>query len=280
LLKLLLFHIALFSLAADPAIFETRSRTSVTWPALEAAAKDVDVIIFGEDHGDKAGHQWKAQALKLLAAKYPVTLSLEMLERDQQMLVDEFLREEISEKAYLAAGKFWPNYADAYHPLVAIAKEKSLPVVAANVPKRYANLVAKSGLEALYKIRSPYLPPLYLVNLHRQKEYEERVAAQLAGHGNSGGFVPDRQKFIDAQYLWDAAMTDAVAQAFYAHRRKVVQLNGRFHSEKNSGLTHRLRQLGLKVLVVSIFPGNKDQKPEDGDWQLADFLVLTPKKTP
>lgn len=254
-------------------IYQSSKKSKVSWNVLEAAARDVDVIIFGEDHDDKAGHAWKLEALKLLAIKLPVTLSLEMLERDQQVMVDEFLRGDITEKAYLGGSKFWPNYTEHYHPLVAFAKEKDLSVVASNIPKRYANLVAKGGLEALYKIRSPYLPPIYLIRQNRQKDYEDRVAAQLAAHAGSG-FTPDRQKFIDAQYLWDTSMTDAVAAAFYAKGRRVVHVNGRFHSERNSGVAYRLRQLGLKVLVVNIFPG-----PET-DWQLADFLVITPKPVP
>jgi uncharacterized iron-regulated protein len=259
-------------------IYSGAQKAKVDWLQFEEAAAQADVIIFGEEHDDKAGHTWKREALQRLAAKYPVSLSLEMLERDQQVSVDEYLRGEISEQAYLNSDRFWPNYAEHYHPLLKFAKEKKLPVVAANVPKRYANLVAQSGLPALYRVHSPYLPPLYLVAAFRQKHYEERVAAALAVHGMSGNSQMERQKFVDAQYLWDASMSDAVAQAFYVHGRKVVHVNGRFHSEFDSGVTHRLRTLGLRVLTVSIYPA--ENVPEPSDWPRADFLVLTAKEKP
>ncbi len=280
ILLLFLFPTFLYSQAGEnaaPEIYDTKTKSLVSWSAIEEQAKNADVIVFGEEHNDSKGHAWKLEALKKLSAKYPVLLSLEMLERDQQRTVDEFTKGEITEKGFLNSSKFWPNYQTDYHPLVAFAKENSIPVLAANAPRKYVNLVANQGLEVLYKIRSPYLPPRYLYRLHRQKEYEDLIASTLEGHAPAG-FTPDRQKFIDSQYLWDASMADAIAGAFYLTNRKVFQVNGRFHTDSGLGLTYRLRQLGLKVLVLSIFPGFEGQGIADRDWALGDFLILTERK--
>ncbi|TGK02685.1 hypothetical protein EHQ53_13115 [Leptospira langatensis] len=259
---------------ASPEIYDTKTKEKVSWAMIEEKAKDADVIIFGEEHNDKLGHAWKLEALKDLSRKFALTLSLEMLERDQQRSVDEYMRGEITEKGFLNSGKFWPNYQNDYHPLVVYAKEKSISVLAANAPRKYVNLVSNQGLEALYRIRSPYLPPRYLYNLHRQKEYEEAVAAVLGEHGTD----QDKQKFIDAQHVWDSSMADSIVEAHYLLKRKVVQVNGRFHSDKGLGLTYRLRQMGLKVLVLSIFPLEEGKSISDPDWGLADFLVITERK--
>ncbi|TGK06693.1 hypothetical protein EHO59_00705 [Leptospira semungkisensis] len=258
----------------SPEIYDTKTKSKVSWSEIEEKAKDADVIIFGEEHNDKIGHSWKLEALKNLSLKFPLILSLEMLERDQQRSLDEYARGEITEKGFLSSGKFWPNYVSDYHPLVSYAKEKSIPILASNSPRKYVNLVSSQGLDALYKIRSPFLPPRYLYNLHRQNEYEEAVASVLGEHGSGH----DKQKFIDAQHVWDASMADSITESYYLLKRKIVQVNGRFHSDRGLGLTYRLRQMGLKVLVLSIFPTEEGKSFMDADWGLADFLVITERK--
>ncbi|EPG66164.1 ChaN family lipoprotein [Leptospira wolffii] len=261
---------------SSPEIYDTKTKTRTSWASIEERVKDADVIVFGEEHNDSKGHAWKLEALKRLSAKYPISLSLEMLERDQQRSVDEFARDEITEKGFLNSGKFWPNYQTDYHPLVMFAKENRIPILAANAPKKYVNLVSSKGIGALYKIRSPYLPPRYLYKMHRQKEYEELVLSAMSGHSVGMNFDPE--KFLDSQYVWDASMSDAIANAFYANGRKVFQVNGRFHTDSGLGLTHRLRQYGLKVLVLSIFPGFEGENLTDKDWALGDFVILSERK--
>ncbi|TGM12805.1 hypothetical protein EHQ81_13045 [Leptospira selangorensis] len=274
---LLLFPTFLFSQTFNPEVYDSKSKSKVDLSSIIEKAKDADVIIFGEEHNDKVGHAWKLEAFKKLASTYSSLLSLEMLEKDQQRSVDEYCKGEITERGFLNSGKFWPNYQTDYHPMVSFAKEQNLPVLAANAPRKYVNLVSHQGLDSLYKIRSPFLPPRYTYNLFRQKEYEELLSAMIAEHSPTG-FSPDKQKFIDAQYVWDASMADSIAEAYFLLKRKIVHVNGRFHSDKSLGLTYRLKQMGLNVLTVSIFPSEEGKSFQEEDWKLADFLVITERK--
>ncbi|EPG73805.1 PF04187 family protein [Leptospira fainei serovar Hurstbridge str. BUT 6] len=259
-------------------IFDSKSQTRASWTSVESKVREADVIIVGEEHDDEAGHEWQLNTFKKLSESFSITLSLEMLERDQQIIVDEYLKEELTEKGYLNYTKFWPNYSKDYHPLVEVAKIRNIPVLASNAPRRYVNLVSQKGIRSLMKIRSPFLPPRYLLRLHRQVEYEAKLAKAMGGH-HSDGSTSNLQNFVDAQYLWDASMADAIAEEFYTTGRKIVHINGRFHSDQGMGVTYRLRQMGLKVLVFSVFPLEEGKKLGVEEFQLADFLVVTPRKS-
>ena len=77
-------------------------------------------------------------------------------EADNQDKLDKFLAGALSEEDFLATARPWPNYRTDYAPLVNFAKEKKMPVVAANVPRFLAAHVAKNnasteGVEAQYQ---------------------------------------------------------------------------------------------------------------------------------
>ncbi len=78
-----------------------------------------------------------------------MTVSLEMFERDVQPSLDAYLGGTISEEEFLKASRPWPRYATDYRPLVEFAKDRAWPVVAANVPRRYAADIAKTGIASL-----------------------------------------------------------------------------------------------------------------------------------
>ncbi|EQA37574.1 PF04187 family protein [Leptospira inadai serovar Lyme str. 10] len=282
--KILLIFIIPLGLASQPDnpvsenIFDSKSQALVSWANVENKVREADVIIIGEEHDDGAGHEWQLSAFKKLSESFAITLSLEMLERDQQIIVDEYLKEGLTEKGYLNHTKFWPNYLKDYHPLVEVAKIRDIRVLASNAPRRYVNLVSQKGIRSLMKIRSPFLPPRYLVRLHRQVEYEAKLKKAMGGH-HSEGSASNVQNFLDAQYLWDASMADAIAEEFYTTGRRVVHINGRFHSDQGMGVTYRLRQMGLKVLVFSVFPLEEGRKLGTEEFELADFLVVTARKS-
>ena len=63
-----------------------------------------------------------------------------MAEKDTQPVLDDYLDGRIDEEAYLAQNRPWPNYKDAYRPVVEFAKAKHLSVVAAAIPRRLRRL--------------------------------------------------------------------------------------------------------------------------------------------
>jgi hypothetical protein len=86
-----------------------------------------------------------------------------MFERDVQGVVDEYLKGLITESQFKASSRPWEYYDEDYRPMVEAAKEKGVPVIAANVPRRYVNRVSRLGREALFDLppqARAFLPPL------------------------------------------------------------------------------------------------------------------------
>jgi uncharacterized iron-regulated protein len=256
---LLLFAPAV--LAAQPAEHTIRALPSggtVALPALADALAVYDVVFLGEMHDDAAGHRFKAALLEELGRRRPrLLLSLEMFERDVQVAVDEHAAGRMPEEAFLAAARPWPNHADAYRPLLELARARRWPVVAANVPRPLASAVARGGMAAL-----DTLPPerwrwfAARRECAPEGEYHRRFSdamGGMAGHGGHGA----ADRYYAAQCLKDETMAESIVRAREAWPGwGVVHVSGAFHSDFRLGTVERLarRLPRARIAVVSIVP--------------------------
>jgi len=246
----------------------------------------VDVVFLGEQHDDAVGHAVQLeifrQALAAYSPKRNVGLSLEMFERDVQMVLDEYLAGLISETHFISSSRAWGNYKTDYRPLVEMAKEKRLAVIAANAPRRYVNMVSRNGRDALNglsKEAKNWLAPLPFGE--PSEAYAKKFKALM---GPSAEAQMGLDKILASQSLWDATMADSVANYLKKNKEAmVVHLNGSFHSESRLGaVDHLLRYRSkAKVLVVTIryeddFNAFNAAKHTD----LGDYVILTDAKQP
>lgn len=244
--------------------------------ALDAA----DVLFLGEEHNDPVTHAIEAEIFKRAvdqySAKRKVALSLEMFERDVQIVVDEYLSGLISEDHFLLSSRPWKNYKTDYRPLVELAKQNKLSVIAANAPRRYVNMVSRNGRDALNgltKQAREWLAPLPYGQ--PSEAYEKKFRALMAG-------APEAAKMdniVASQALWDATMSNSVAKYLSKNKHAlVVQLNGSFHTASRLGTVEHLLKYRPKtrVLVVTMRP-SADFKTFDkaDDTGTGDFVILT-----
>jgi uncharacterized iron-regulated protein len=272
-------------------------RTGSSFEAMIAAAGEADVIVIGEQHDHKLGHALKLDILRALYARNPnLALSLEMFERDVQLILNEYLAGYISEQHFLQSSRPWPNYRTDYRPLVEFCRENRLPVVAANTPRRYVNIVSRKGQEALKEL--PKESKAFLPRLPFSMEIPAGYARQLdeifhATHDQpsggqtgaaSGGQarpanMPSPENMKQAQGLWDETMADAILKFRRANRgRKVIQVNGSMHSDSWYGLVDRLRKASprLKIALITIKPDSAFPNVSIEEYaQTADFILLT-----
>ncbi|MCW7505123.1 ChaN family lipoprotein [Leptospira paudalimensis] len=257
-------------------IIRTKTSESVSLDDIIRETKQYDVIVLGEEHDNQELHRFYEGFLRKLYAIEVVSLSLEMLEKDQQFIVDEYLNGTISESQFLTSIVHWKNFKTDYLPLVNLTKEYQCKVVAANPPRRYVNLISKKGLLA-YRDFSPtaltFLPQAYTLEKYLTKEYKQRLTDLFGGIEHSNQHKTNLQYMILGQATWDQGMAEAISSEIHKSGKKVVHLNGRFHSDRNGGVVSRLREMGHSVLVLSGFPKGKE---EESDFvKIADFVILT-----
>ncbi len=260
--------------------------TPVSMADIVRAAGNADVVFLGEQHDDPVGHAIEAEVFRRVYAAYSgqrhLNLSMEMFERDVQIVVNEYLNSLITEKQFLDASRPWGNYKTDYRPLVEFAKEKKLPVIAANGPRRYVNMVSRGGRESLSSLTKQakgWLPPL---------PYGEPSAAYSAKFKALMGPSPEAQMGIDkilaSQSLWDASMAYSISRALKEDRKAlVVHLNGGFHIESRLGTVEHLLKYrpNARVIVITMVAADDvktfDKAKHAG---LGDFVILTDAKVP
>ena len=278
-------------------VYDTRRNSFGDFELMLADLAGADVIFVGEQHDDPNTHRLEQAMLDgLRRRKVAVTLSLEMFERDVQETVDKYLSGAIGEPEFLKAARPWPRYATDYRALLELAKAEGWPVVAANVPRRFAADVAKNGRTALDKMAESDRAFAARDLECPQDAYFQRFVAAMGNHaGGKPAEAPATEEAkrqaaaTNERYFWsqcvkDETMAESIAKAFDRRRGQqglIVHVNGAFHSDFGAGTVERTRRrlAGRRVAVVSILPvANVDAlTPAGDDLKRADFLVYTIK---
>lgn len=281
---LLLLPFSIFcqdSIANHYKIYNTQTNKLVPVDDMIGNMDKADVLFFGEEHNDSIGHQLEYIILKKLAERYPgkAALSMEMFETDCQTVLNEYLSGFIREKNFKTDARAWPNYKD-YQPLIEFAKSGHIPVIAANAPARYTNMVNRLGLGSLQQLDATgrsYLPPLPIDTANGP--YLKKFDQIMGDHGSGQGM-----QMYQAQNLWDATMGWSIAKFAKAHRGyKILQINGGFHSEEKLGAAAQLKNYATKVRIlnIAVYSDNSFDKP---DWnkfaQMGDYIILTDPELP
>ena len=253
--------------------------TAATMDELVKAVGAAEVTFIGEFHHDRVAHYLEEQLLRR-TWDARLALSLEMFERDVQCILDEYLAGLIVEKNLITDGRAWKNYPADYRPLVEFAKEKKMPVIAANAPKRYVDRVGRLGAGSLDQIEPEgrrFLPPLPYAKA--SAAYAAKFASIMKEHMGSASSQESAGRSLEAQNLWDASMAYSIAEFMTTHPgSRVLQVNGGFHTSERLGtVEHLLRyRPQTQVLLVAIFPDtgfpafDADSMKGQGD-----FVVVT-----
>ncbi len=236
-----------------------------------AALMEYRVIFFGERHDSRTDHAGELAALSGLADRDPnLALALEMFERDVQDNVDAYLRGEIPEGVFLDRARPWPNYREDYRPLVEFAKERGIPVIAANAPRRMAAAAARDGqifasspgMEQAFRPRTVHSDSDAYYSRFATAVSKMPAAAPMKGMSVEG--------LYRAQVLKDAVMAAALEPFL---DRRIFFCCGHFHSDFRLGVPCQLQKNhpALKIAVVTGFEVWRDL-PEGDRPRIADFI--------
>ncbi|MFD1255286.1 ChaN family lipoprotein [Mucilaginibacter terrae] len=257
-------------------IYNTATQKPATLDDIINDMVKADVLFYGEEHNDSVGHAIELALFTKLVQKYQTkaVLSLEMFETDTQPIVNEYLANLIREKNLVSDARAWNNYKD-YRPMVELAKQMQLPVIAANAPARYTNRVTRltlKSLDQLDAVAKTYLPPLPIDTA--TGAYYNKFVNLMGGHANMGGM-----NIYQSQNLWDATMAWSIAKHFTAHPgSKIMQVNGGFHSEDKLGAAAQLLIYAPAARVINV-AAFSNEKFNDVDWskysKSNNYIIIT-----
>lgn len=253
-------------------ILHSRTGKELTLQRLADELAARDVVFFGELHDNVVGHQVYADLARLLAERRgDLVISMEMFERDVQGVVNDYLRGRIDEETFLKHSRPWKDYARDYKPLIELARERKLDVIAGNLPRPVAGKVAsKEGS------LSPYLPRITTAPLDR---YWELFADVMKGHPGAEGAV---ERMYRSQCAKDDAMAESMADYLAAnpHRQPfMIHCNGNFHSDYGLGTATRFAQRSplSQIAIISMIAVPDVAKADvANDRKKAHYLLIVP----
>lgn len=190
------------------------------------------VWLMGEVHDNPDAHQARYDmiAAKVKAGWRPA-IAMEQFDREHQGLLRNAQDE--CKTAACITSKPWvePWQWELYQPLIQLALDYQLPLLAANVSRQDANKIVKGGYEAAldpdtiaqYELNEPL--PQRLAEEHRRNIVE--------GHCNMLP-VSVAEKMIPAQVARDVWMAKVVEQQ--AEFRDVILIAGNGHVQKDVGV--------------------------------------------
>ncbi|MBS9866310.1 ChaN family lipoprotein [Vibrio alginolyticus] len=228
----------------------TPSGEHITLSKLPIELQQADVILIGEWHTHAGIHRFQTDMLKQLTSyDRSLALSMEQFTRDKQPVVDAYLRGEIGEQYLMKQANAWPNYESDYRPLVEFAKQKNLPVIAANATKSIVQCIGRQGLDYINKLDDDQRMFIAQAINTGSSPYKEKFMASMH-HGK-----PEQtEKQFAAQVTWDETMAESIVSYLDDNPgAQIVHVAGKFHTEQGLGTAASIlsRNPSLKVVVIS-----------------------------
>jgi uncharacterized iron-regulated protein len=248
-------------------------RLQPTAVALERAMLGHGVILLGETHDNGVQQRLRLDALRQLVATgaRPV-MAFEQFDRQHQADIDDARRERPGDATYLigrAQGDPGWNW-DYYRPLVELALQYDLPIVAANLSRDDAMRVATSGWSALFDAKTRDELKLDRVPADIERK---QLSAVRAGHCN---LLPAEQlqPLAQAQIARDIVMARSIRPYL---DRDVVLLAGNGHVRRDIGVPRWLPPDGLaKAISIGLFEREQGIPSPRSAQEFDAYLVTAP----
>ncbi|MEE8155034.1 MAG: ChaN family lipoprotein [Phycisphaerales bacterium] len=226
-------------------MFCSNGGAAIDWQDLLEAIEWADVVILGEQHDDAVAHAVQLAVVEDAMKRYPGTaLSMEMLDREEQALVDDYLADFINRDMFLeqtASTKWlriardylddeidretfqkrilrigWPDWENNYQPIIDAAKEAGSPVVAANTPwLRYMSVASREGYGRLRSLTDAQKRLFARPKQDSYRDYRERFWQVMVERAEGEPPKPLEEDADEDDKSQHAQMTDEqVASAF------------------------------------------------------------------
>jgi len=221
-------------------IWDARANAFVTRAALMRAADKADVVLLGETHDNREHHRLQREVLEsIVATGRRPALVMEQFDREYQGALDaERVRGGRTADSVLAAGHFnrrgWQ--VEGYRPLVEVALEAGLPIVAANLSRDDARAIVRDPARVA-------LPPV-------NPSVEQALAADI-DHSHCGETTPKAilTGMVAAQRARDVGMAQVLEQQA---ARGAVLIAGVGHVRADRGAPLYMKQRPLVIAFMEV----------------------------
>lgn len=268
---LLTFLLATTSFGQDKQAYEIfdAKGTKTSYEKIIQTALKNKIVLFGEYHNNPIVHWLQYEFTKDLFAKKGLVLGAEMFETDNQNQLNDYLSGKINQKVLDSTARLWKNYKTDYKPLVDFAKDKKISFIATNIPRKYASMVYKKGLEELQTIsfeEKKLMAPLPIEFNGELPGYKDML--KMEGN-HTGDKMPKAQAIKDATMGWFILKNLKENYIF-------IHYNGTYHSDNFEGISWYIKKHNPEISIMTIATvEQKDVKDlEEENHGKADFIIV------
>lgn len=254
----------------------TSSGKAVTFGQLLKESDQRKVILFGEQHDNPMAHWLQGRMLQHIIQESTnetsVCLGMEMFERHQQQGLNKYLSGEWTWTQLSDSLSLWNNAATDYKPILDIAREHDMPVVASNITRKYASLVYHHGYDSLLAIKdTPGLPSLPIEFDSTQSQYKA-MTDMVHGHGDAA------ERLIMAQIIKDATMGESILKQTSNDCSRMLHINGAYHSNFYQGIYWYLKKemKTSALLTINVVTQKEMKTLKKEHHKSADYIIVTP----
>lgn len=239
-----------------------------------------DVVLFGEFHNNSILHWLQLKTTQALYRKKGENLVLgaEMFERDNQQEINAYLLDTLNLEQLEERARLWKNFKTDYLPLLDFAKSENLAFIATNIPRRYAKMVAKNGLDSLKNLpdNDQTFIAKFPIKVDLKTPGYQEMKQLMENH------VGDKiMNYIQAQAVKDVTMAEAILD----HRKGeqlFLHFNGNYHSKAYGGIYWYLKKRkawlkGLKIAVITVAQSPEKYLPVPNEVVPTEFIIVVPK---
>lgn len=245
-------------------------RRPLSVDALVEKLAQYQVIYLGEQHDRFEQHLMQARVIEALHRKAPnLVIAMEQFQRPSQGALDEFVAGEMDEAQLLQKSEWyrrWRYDFRLYRPILALAREKQIPIVALNADMNITRQVGEVGLGGL----APGDRAQLAKEMHRPSgSYLDSLTAVFNAH--SGKQKRSFERFVEVQMIWDETMAEGIVQALEKKAgTKVVVLVGSGHVQYNWGIPSRVERRLPNVAQTVVLQADgalgRGVDPHSADW--------------
>jgi uncharacterized iron-regulated protein len=275
---LIIFSVVVASAQDKPAyeLYKSNGKAAKYDKMIKDLAKS-DMVFFGEYHTNPISHWLQLEMSKSFYESKGDKLffGAEMFENGNQLVIDEYLNGLYKEDKMLSEiTQLWSNYATDYKPLLEFAKEKNLRFIATNIPRRYASMINKKGIDALKEL-SP--EALAMIGPDLEKYFDPTVKAYAEMADMMGGHVPPNMLNIQtAQASKDATMAHFSLQNYNAGDF-LFHFEGSYHSNYEQGIIWWINKIqpGLKIKsITTVTESEWEEMTEEEKATIANYIIV------
>ena len=255
-------------------VWDVAANQAITPELLVERSRTADFVLLGETHDNPVHHRIQNWLLRELSTSKNVSLVMEQFDFEQQAAIDAAMAATSGSvqqlKQIMATGWEWP----LYQPLIDTAKDRHLPLIAANLSRSRLQQVSRQGFAALGAGESSRLRLDDGWTEAQQTQLEKDI---IEGHC---GMLPATAvaAIVRAQRARDAMMADAL---LHVQSGTAVAIFGREHVRRDLSVPLYLaaRAPSRKAIVIGLIEADGQHAPQELSSGVLgrryDYLVLT-----